>query len=372
MGIGNGVTVIYVGASLYMEKILRDYIERMIRGSRLKIGQRIYLRHNSSELPLLIQDRIYDDENSPLLVLCEKDSFALVSKILATLGGDTLNAENGSVYPATASIVSNENYLYRINERDVNVINIVLNESTPEIMTGNGSIGVVNFFLDRHESAKFEDIITRMEGLSCFIGAAKSTDIRYTVWIDRYATEWECKEHLKSYMRRSITGDKIVERVIEYLSAHEKHITFAESCTGGLLASEFASIPGASAVLKGSFVAYSNDIKESWLGVDETTLLRHGAVSSECVEEMAHGAQKRSESEIAVAISGIAGPDGAVEGKPVGTVYICVRNGEKSAVERFQIDGDRNAVQRKSVENALDMIIMSEGERFFDFFDYDS
>ena len=99
-------------------------------------------------------------------------------------------------------------------------------------------------------------------------------------------------------------------------------ITFAESCTGGLLASSITRINGASAVFDGSLVTYANQIKEDWINVSPQTLITHGAVSEHTVVEMANGALDKSNADIVVAVSGVAGPTGGSEDKPVGTVNI--------------------------------------------------
>ena len=170
------------------------------------------------------------------------------------------------------------------------------------------------------------------------------------------------------YRNRSIPGDSLVESLIRYLSAQKKKITFAESCTGGLLAASFTAEPGASEILEGSYVTYANRIKAGWLGVRESTLRDYGAVSRECVLEMAAGAQHNLGADIAIAVSGIAGPTGAVPGKPVGTVWVCLRNGETVRTERLQLHGDRNAIQKQTVLYILKFLVESEKNKIFNFF----
>lgn len=155
--------------------------------------------------------------------------------------------------------------------------------------------------------------------------------------------------------------------VIEYLTYKKKTLTCAESCTGGLLAAKLTSVPGASAVIKGTMVTYSNTIKHKWLNVKEETLEKYGAVSSECVSQMLDGIEKASESDISIAISGIAGPTGGTPDKPVGTVFIGIKNGNMKKVEEFHFKGDRAFVQEQSARKALEMLIQSEPD-FFEFF----
>ena len=136
-------------------------------------------------------------------------------------------------------------------------------------------------------------------------------------------------------------------------------ICCAESCTGGMIAAAITDIAGSSAVFSRGFVTYSNQAKINMLGVKPETLTLYGAVSGQTVSEMASGAITASEDEadFAVAVSGIAGPDGGTVEKPVGLVYICVlKKGEVGQVTRYVFDGDRQSVRTQTVENALKTI----------------
>ena len=136
-------------------------------------------------------------------------------------------------------------------------------------------------------------------------------------------------------------------------------ICCAESCTGGMIAAAITNIAGSSAVFSRGFVTYSNQAKINMLGVKPETLNLYGAVSGQTVSEMASGAITASEDEadFAVAVSGIAGPDGGTVEKPVGLVYICVlKKGEVGQVTRYVFDGDRQSVRTQTVENALKTI----------------
>ena len=141
--------------------------------------------------------------------------------------------------------------------------------------------------------------------------------------------------------------------IINTLKEKKQTITFAESCTGGRVASAFTAISGASSVLNGSVVSYANEIKSKWLGVSEQTLMEHGAVSLECVEEMLVGVVKMADANHAIAISGIAGPTGGTEEKPVGTVYIGVMVDDEIAVEHCLFVGSRDSIQEQATEYAI-------------------
>ena len=133
-------------------------------------------------------------------------------------------------------------------------------------------------------------------------------------------------------------------------------IACAESCTGGLLTSTLTDIPGSSAYLMGSVVSYSNDVKSRVLGVSEETLSRYGAVSEETARAMAEGVRRLMQTDIGVGITGIAGPDGGSEEKPVGLVYIAIADQTHTIVEKNNFSGTRLENKQAAVEKALHMI----------------
>ncbi len=131
----------------------------------------------------------------------------------------------------------------------------------------------------------------------------------------------------------------------------------AESCTGGLVGAMLTSVPGSSAYFLASFVTYSDSSKVSALGVHYRTLVEHGAVSAECAMEMASGARRAGNADMGVSITGIAGPGGGSDIKPVGLAYIAVDDGIESRVERFVFPGGREEVRSAAAENALRLLI---------------
>ncbi|MEO9022072.1 MAG: competence/damage-inducible protein A [Ginsengibacter sp.] len=141
--------------------------------------------------------------------------------------------------------------------------------------------------------------------------------------------------------------DETMERVLgKILLKNKKTISTAESCTGGTIASLLTSIPGSSAYYEGSVVSYSNDIKKAILGVKEETLEMHGAVSEETVKEMLAGVLSKMKTDFGIAVSGIMGPDGGTDDKPVGTVWIAVGNKGKVVTQKLKQRFDR----KKNIE----------------------
>jgi nicotinamide-nucleotide amidase len=148
-----------------------------------------------------------------------------------------------------------------------------------------------------------------------------------------------------------------MQRVVGNLLA-ENHFTLAvaESCTGGLICRRITNSPGSSAYLLGGVVSYSNSLKTIYLGVTKELLEAHGAVSREVAEEMAVGVRARSCADIGLAVTGIAGPGGGSEEKPVGTVYIAIATSEENWVSKFHFHGDRNQIREIAAQSGLDLI----------------
>ncbi|MEA3419241.1 MAG: CinA family protein [Campylobacterota bacterium] len=150
-----------------------------------------------------------------------------------------------------------------------------------------------------------------------------------------------------------------VQMIIDRLRENRETISFAESCTGGRIVSEFTAISGASDVFSGSCVTYSNEIKHLWLGVSDSVLDEFGAVSEECVSEMLDGICEMAKSNYAIAISGIAGPTGGTELKPVGTVYIGILTPQGKEIFHCLFKGDRESVQKQSTTFSIEKLAQS-------------
>ena len=147
--------------------------------------------------------------------------------------------------------------------------------------------------------------------------------------------------------------DELASHVIEIFREKGLSLALAESCTGGMIAETITNVAGASDIFYGSAVTYVNSAKEHILGVARETLEKHGAVSSECAEEMACGARSVYGADVAMSVTGIAGPGGGSEAKPVGTVWFGLATKDGAETFRRRFDGDRAAVRRQTVEEVL-------------------
>jgi nicotinamide-nucleotide amidase len=162
-----------------------------------------------------------------------------------------------------------------------------------------------------------------------------------------------CIDSLNDYFISK--GEKSIETVIgDLLVQKGLTIAVAESCTAGFFSKRITDVSGSSRYFVGGIVSYSNEIKKNILGVADRTLKKYGAVSKQTAQEMARGVQKRFAAEITISITGIAGPDGGSEEKPVGTVYICLyRPPDKVIIDKNVFPGDREGIRRRSVNKAF-------------------
>ena len=154
------------------------------------------------------------------------------------------------------------------------------------------------------------------------------------------------------------TEDKSVSQVLgDLLAERELTVACAESCTGGNIAHKITQSPGSSAYFLGSVVSYSNDVKANVLNVSRNDLGRYGAVSREVVSSMARGVSELMHSDCALATSGIAGPDGGTKVKPVGTVWMSAKYGEKVVTELIHFTGNRDNVIESATNHVMVMLI---------------
>ena len=151
---------------------------------------------------------------------------------------------------------------------------------------------------------------------------------------------------------------KLSQKIIKLLIKKRLKISFAESCTGGLLSSSIASISGSSKVFTLGLVTYSNQAKINILKVSKIIIMKHGAVSYETCLSMVKNLNKISKTNISVSITVVAGPKGGTKQKPVGLVFIGIKNGNKTLIKKFLFKSKkRNSIQRSTVSKALNLVL---------------
>ena len=147
----------------------------------------------------------------------------------------------------------------------------------------------------------------------------------------------------------------LCEQVLKVLKG--KTLATAESCTGGGIGAAVTAVSGSSSVYKGGIISYQNEIKRDLLGVKEEDLFSFGPVSAPVAAQMAAGARKALQADVAVSVTGLAGPGGDAFGNPVGTVYIGYADEKESFARKFLFDGNREDVRNQAIENALKIIL---------------
>ncbi|ARN76150.1 CinA family nicotinamide mononucleotide deamidase-related protein [Oceanicoccus sagamiensis] len=184
-------------------------------------------------------------------------------------------------------------------------------------------------------------------------------EIKLTIRKAEHANlQQQCYQRLSALMGHCIVGPEstnLAEAVVQLLQQQHAQLSTAESCTGGLIASAITEIAGASAVFEAGYVTYSNDMKQDMLGVDSATLEQHGAVSEPVVIAMAHGAMERSGAGYGIAVSGVAGPDGGSDDKPVGTVWMAWGSKAQLHTRKLVLKASRKGFQQMVTAITLDL-----------------
>lgn len=163
----------------------------------------------------------------------------------------------------------------------------------------------------------------------------------------------ELKGRFEEYIYSTEDEVTLEKAVVDLLVANELTVSCAESCTGGMLSARLINVAGVSEVYKSGYITYSNKAKRKILGVKKNLLDKYGAVSKEVAKAMAEGVAEVTKADVAVAITGIAGPDGGTKDKPVGLVYISCNVKGKITVEEYRFTGNRSKVRESSVSAAL-------------------
>ncbi len=193
------------------------------------------------------------------------------------------------------------------------------------------------------------------EGEMLFRITAKADDVAHAKAMIA-PVEAEMKARLERYIY-GYDEDTLASVAFRRLAKRHARVGFAESCTGGMLSSMLVDLPGSSEVFAGAVVAYDNRVKTDLLGVDQGVLERFGAVSEETAKFMAEGVRRRLVCEIGVGVTGIAGPGGGTDEKPVGLVYVAASDGAVTHVERYVFPGSRAQVRLRAAKAALHMVV---------------
>lgn len=219
--------------------------------------------------------------------------------------------------------------------------------------------GLGESFLEERIAPTLSGLVAQGLGVG-YCARVGEVDVRFTARGDDSAqlvaeAVGVARELLGSHIFSETESD-LASVVVGLLTRQNHTVAIAESCTGGYLANRITNVPGASAVFQAGLVTYSNAAKIEFLGVQPSTLEQHGAVSEATASEMALGAQRRTGSTYALALTGIAGPSGGTSEKPVGTVFIGFATPEGVVVHRFLNEYDRETFKFYTSQQALDIL----------------
>ncbi len=360
-------TVIIVGESIKYNEILKDYLYRNIKKHLQQIDFLYLLEENDKNLFLTLEEAVSKSDNT--IIVSNDKNFNIIGKILCTIFNDTMIVKSNMIIPSKSILYDDNSYLLEESEKKINVFQAKENNELPKILiNGKKDIKFINIFYIDEESCK---ILLKpiAENYEIKIKIIKIIEEWNLVKIEslKYGQINNFIESARQLLNNKIIPEKdICKFITKTLINQNQKITTAESCTGGLLSSMFIKYSGVSSIINGNLVTYSNQIKEAWLGVEQKTLQTYGAVSEECVKEMLEGALNISNCEIAIAISGIAGPIGGTEEKPVGTVYIGVKSiNEKEVIQKLHLNGDRIYIQKQAAYYAIKLLLSVKKNIFF-------
>ena len=313
-----------------------------------------------------LSNRLNHDEK--IYIITNKKSFTLVGKLLCTSTDDRLVLKGQILLPSKCEQFTNESYTLNVKNATVNVIETQESQTLPQILfNGHLQKQKLHFF-----ESTIKEVIEELQPLA----KQFNVDLNFSQVVEEWVeVEITCNTYgsiskfvaiaRERHADKVIVSDDLVQHIIDALLASKQKITLAESCTGGLLAYYFTSHAGVSSVFEGSLVTYSNILKENWLAVENSTLVDKGAVSEAVVSEMCEGALSIAKADYALAVSGVAGPDGGSEAKPVGTVVIGVKSNSYEKVTTYHFNGDRNYIQQQSALAALKMLVLGNKQIFF-------
>jgi len=358
--------LIFIGNKFVYNLSLREYILRNIEKESDFIDSITYFKDSDNSLFLYLEEHL--NNKTKMIVIGTKKHFSTIGKLICTVTSDNQVLHEGMLIPQKASLFEQGSYLLEYNHSILNVIEMDESKNLPPILLPSSTTKATIHLFEEDEST-LSNILSPI---------AQTYEVRFCIstivdgWlrIDIFSKKFgDISKFIHSAKKllpnKMIASSNIILYIIDKLVASAKKISFAESCTGGLLSYFLTKENGASNILDGSLVTYSNSLKENWLAVSHATLKEHGAVSYDVVREMSDGVINVSNSEYAIAISGIAGDGGGTEDKPVGTVYIGVRSESEHIEKHLHFYGDRNYVQAQSALYAIKMLLLIDKKTFF-------
>lgn len=358
--------VLFVGRKFQSNTPFQDYIKREIHRNIGEIDTFYFFPENDNALFLHLEQLL--NTESQLLIVTSRAASSVIGKLLCTITADNQILKENMLIPSSTSVFEENTYLLNYKKITINVLTAQENQILPQILIQNEMrfASVQLFDIDIETANALLTPLAQTYEVKLHFSLLVHEWVQLNIESKRYGNISQFISSAKSLLNtKLIPASNIGAFIIEKLSHAGKKLSLAESCTGGLIASFITRQSGSSAVFEGSLVTYSNRLKSNWLAVEGRSLESYGAVSEEVVLEMSDGVLNVSDADYAISVSGIAGPEGGSEEKPVGTVYICVRSKDKSRVEKLNFKGDRIYIQEQSALYAIKMLMMIDKELFF-------
>lgn len=355
--------IIIISDELKINKFFMDYVLRSYESHFGELGEYFIIDENDKNLPFILEK--HSNNFQYITIFASNKSYFLVAKILSTLKNENMELKDQTIAPASSLEYQKDSFVVDFKNSSINVVKAVPCEKLPNLLIQIQPNSQSFIILDEDQSSVMAlldpltstydvDInLTKFADLITFVKATTGKFGQLDGFVDSAKNLFGYKLILDSNIAWYL-GNILIKKGL--------YITFAESCTAGMCASMLGELPGISNSFVGSVVTYSNHIKHEWIGVEGDILNTYGAVSKECVEQMCKGVLELCDSDFSVAISGIAGPDGGSDEKPVGTVFVAVGNHKKIITKRLNLKGDRNYIRMQSALNAFAMLVCNFAE----------
>ena len=283
--------LIFIGNKFVYNKSLREYILRKIEQKTDFIDSITYFKEGDNSMFLSLEEELNSYDN--LIMVTTKQNFSTIGKLICTATSDNQILQDGMLLPQKCSIFEDRSYLLEYKNSVTNVIQMDEGQDMPSVLLQNKtSRDTIHVFEESRDTIiAILNPIAQTYDVSINVVQEIEGWQQINISSNRYGDISNFINSAKQLLpQQLITGSNIAEYIIQRLSAVQKKVTFAESCSGGLLSYYFTKNNGASNILNGSLVTYSNELKENWLAVGHDTLEKHGAVSEEVVSEMSDGA----------------------------------------------------------------------------------
>ena len=352
-----------IGDELVMNENFKTYIYRSYENKFKEIHELRFQSKTDKDLPFLLEKLVskYDF----ITLFAGQNYYATLAKILATLSEDTLILKEGTLVPDKA-FYQKDSFVCELNQTQINVIKASPTEKLPALL-GDIKLNFAHFCLfgiDEESALILLETLTKSYEVT--IKSIKL--LENLTLIKAYSFGYgKVESFLQSvqtlFGQKVFLGKNPLEFIISKLLEKNLKISFAESCTGGLCASELTKISGVSAIFEGSIVSYSNRLKHEWLGISEGVLENDGEYSERCVYFMLKGIFKTAKPDFALALSGLA--DTSTKKLPEGTIYMGAMYKDGTYIQevvRFQ--GDRQLVRKQAVLAAFCLLLKLKPEFF--------